>query len=358
MQQSIDGDVLDAAALGADPDLDLSVVCPFYNEEQIIGSAVESLLAHLDKFEGRWELIVVDDGSKDRSAEIVATMAQKHPHLRLLSYRFNRGRGHGLRTGIEQARGAVIVTTEIDLSWGDDIVERLYAAALAHPDTDIIVASPHMQGGSYKNVPARRVFYSKLGNHVIRTLMTSAVTMNTGMTRAYRRTSIQSLPLEENGKEFHLEVILKAEALGYRIHEIPAVLEWKEYKLQGQRVERKSSSKVNKLILSHSLFSIFGNPVRYVWMFGGLSFLLSAGFLVAGIVRYWMGLVSVYMGILSLALFMLGVMLFAFGVIAQQSNMIQRELWRMKRDQKIAALAARRDSAERRAHSASGSEIH
>ncbi|MFV2041264.1 MAG: hypothetical protein ACC644_04650, partial [Candidatus Hydrothermarchaeales archaeon] len=90
--------------------------------------------------------------------------------------------------------------------------------------------------------------------------------MNTGMTRAYRRRCIRSLPLEEDGKEFHLEVVLKAQAMHYRISEIPAILEWKEYKHEGQRTQRQSSSKVNKLIVSHSLFSLFGNPVRYVWM--------------------------------------------------------------------------------------------
>jgi hypothetical protein len=165
------------------------------------------------------------------------------------------------------------------------------------------------------------------------------------------------MPLEENGKEFHLEVILKAEALGFRIREIPAVLEWKEYKLQDQRVERKSSSNVNKLILTHSLFSLFGNPVRYVWLIGGVAFLLSAGFLTAGIIRYWMDLVSVYMAIMSLALFIVGVMFFAFGVIAQQSNMIQRELWRLKQEQKLAALAASRSAAKHSSHSTTESEM-
>ena len=65
------------------------------------------------------------------------------------------------------------------------------------PDADMVVASPHMQGGSYKNVPFKRVLYSKLGNKVIRACMSNVVTMNTGMTRAYRRNAIRSLPLSE-----------------------------------------------------------------------------------------------------------------------------------------------------------------
>ena len=72
-----------------------------------------------------------------------------------------------------------------------------------------------------------------MGNLVIRACMSNAVTMNTGMTRAYRRPLIQSLPLSEDGKEFHLEVILKATAFGARVREIPAILSWKDYKHEG-----------------------------------------------------------------------------------------------------------------------------
>lgn len=329
MDQAIRGDVL---PVGTEATLDVSVVCPFYNEEGILAEAIQTLLRRLEKLEGSWELIVVNDGSVDRSGEIAAELARHHDRLRVLGYRFNRGRGHALRTGIAQARGRVLVTTEIDLSWGEDIVERLVEAMRANPDADMVVASPHLPGGGYKNVPAQRVFFSSFGNWVIRALMANAVSMNTGMTRAYRRESIRSLPLEEDGKEFHLEVILKAYSLGYRIAEIPSILEWKQYKHEGKRVARKSSSKVKRLVVSHSLFSLFANPMRYTFALSGLALVGSAGFLAWGVVRLALGLVSVYTLIISLALVIIAILLFAFGVIAQQGNMIQRELWRLKQD--------------------------
>ena len=330
MKQQISGDILGMAGITS---LEVSVICPFYNEEAIIGDAVRTLLKNLEhQLSVSWELIVVNDGSTDRSGAIVAEIAQNNPRLRVLGYQFNRGRGHALRTGITQARGKVIITTEIDLSWGDDIVERLYAAITEHPDIDIVVASPHLPGGGYKNVPSKRVFFSRFGNWVIRACMSNVVTMNTGMTRAYRREVIQTLPLEEDGKEFHLEVILKAQALHYRFFEIPALLEWKEYKHKDKRVTRKSSSKIKKLVLTHSLFSLFANPVRYVWGIGSACLIAAFAFMVAGVIRLAMGEVSVFMAIISLAFMIIALMLFAFGVIAQQGNMIQRELWRLKQD--------------------------
>jgi len=314
----------------ARPTVGISVVCPFFNEEEIIEDAITTLVANLENLGADWELIVVNDGSTDHSREIAARLCETDPRLRLVSYPFNRGRGHALRQGISLARGGIIITTEIDLSWGEDIVQRLYQAARDHPEADIVVASPNLPGGGYKNVPWKRVFVSRLGNQIIRALMTNAVTMNTGMTRAYRRESIRLLPLEEDRKEFHLEVIMKAEALKYRLHEIPCTLEWKDYKHEGKRVKRKSSSKINRLIVSHTAFSLFAKPIRYVWGLSASAMVLSAAFLVWSLVRLFAGLVSVFTFSISLSLALIAVVLLFFGVIAQQGSMIQREIWTLK----------------------------
>ena len=161
--------------------------------------------------------------------------------------------------------------------------------------------------------------------------MINAATMNTGMTRAYRKDVIQTLPLEEKHKEFHLEVIMKAHALKYNIIEIPSILEWKAYKHKGKRVKRKSSSKIKKLVITHSLFSLFANPIRYVWAISGVSVLISLIFLLWSIMRLYFGLVSVFTLIISLSFGIISLILFGFGVLAQQNNMIQREIWTLKR---------------------------
>jgi len=313
------------------PDVDVSVVCPCFDEEQIIEEAVRRLVASLSRLDATWELIVVNDGSTDGSPAVVDRLARELPGLRPLGYARNRGRGHALRTGIEAARGDVVVTTEIDLSWGESVVRDLVAAMRRWPDADIVVASPNLPGGGYRNVPRKRVLLSRLGNRIIRLCMSNACTMNTGMTRAYRRDVVQSLPLYEDGKEFHLEVLLKATNFGLRIREIPATLEWQEYKHAGRRVDRKSSSRVGGLILSHTLFSVFANPVRYVWAMSLVAFVLCLGFLVFAVVRATQGKVSVFMAQMSLLLLTMAIVLFVLGVVVKQGNMVQRELWLLQR---------------------------
>ena len=308
-----------------------SIVCPFYNEAGILETSVTELLAQLALLPHEWELIIVNDGSTDDSGAVAERCAMLNPRLRVLGYRPNRGRGRALRTGIAAARGDIIVTTEIDLSWGDTIVHELVAEIHRFPDTDMVVASPHLPGGGYRNVPFKRVWLSRVGNMVIRACMTHAATMNTGMTRAYRRDLIQSLPLSEDGKEFHLEVILKATTFGARVREIPALLEWKEYKHQGKRVQRKSSSRVKLLILTHSLFSLFANPVRYVWAMSMVALFIGGGALVWAIVEFARHEVSIYLALLSVSMVILGIVLFVMGVVLHQGNIIQRELWSIQR---------------------------
>lgn len=315
--------------------MDYSIVCPFYNEEQILETAIRNMVSHLQSLDGTWEFIVVNDGSTDGSGAIARQLAQELRNLHLIEYPHNRGRGYALRTGIASARGKIIVTTEIDLSWGEDIVHELIAAMEAWPDVDIVVASPNLPQGGYKNVPRRRVWASKIGNRVIRACIANAATMNTGMTRAYRRQVIQSLPLVEDRKEFHLEVILKASTLGYKIREIPATLEWKEYKHQGQRIKRKSSSKVNKLVVTHSLFSLFANPIRYVWGFSFACFFMGLIWLVWAAILFYSHRTSAFVGLMSVLLIVLGILLFVMGVVLQQGNMIQRELWILQRSLKM-----------------------
>ena len=166
-----------------------------------------------------------------------------------------------------EARGRIVVTTEIDLSWGEDIVERLVRVLEESPATDLVIASPHLRGGGYQNVPLHRVWLSRLGNRLIRLLLPGAVTMNTGMTRAYRREAIASMPLAEEEKTLHLEVILKAHHFGFRVAEIPSVLTWKTAE---QRGARQNPARLLRVITSH---------LRYVLMAGAAQVCIILGVL-------------------------------------------------------------------------------
>jgi glycosyltransferase involved in cell wall biosynthesis len=310
----------------------ISVVCPFYNEENIIEKAVLIMLGELSKLPYEWELIVVNDGSIDNGPSIVERIALKHVRLVPVGYNINRGRGYALMTGIKAATGDIIVTTEIDCSWGVNIVARLVERLVSNSKTDFVIASPNLRGGGYRNVPIKRVLLSKIGNRIIRAFLNNSITMNTGMTRAYRRNIIYGLDFDEHGKEFHLEVLLKLLALGYKAEEIPVVLEWKDEKLaKAGTPVRKSSSHIGKLILTHLHFAVFSNPIRYFWLLSFICAITGFGLEGFAVVRLIRKEVAIYLALVGLLLLLFSLIFFAFGVVTAQNRYIMKELWKRHR---------------------------
>jgi glycosyltransferase involved in cell wall biosynthesis len=328
-----------------DSQMKVSVICPFYNEEAIIENTMRGMVAALEGLECEWELIVVNDGSKDASPALASEAAGGHPRVKVIGYPSNRGRGYALRYGIAEASGEILVTTEIDLSWGDDIVHQLAKAFERHPDADMIVASPNLAGGGYRNVPAMRVFLSRLGNTIIRAGQGESMTMYTGMTRAYRRASFNSLPIDQDEKEFHLEVAQKAQAFNFKIYEIPCVLEWKDHRLAKKDApKRKSSSRVKKLIRTHMVFAAVAAPSRYILPISALMAVLSAFFLAWALINFLIGKIAVYLLITGLLIFLIAIVTFAVGMLSYQSTLIQHDLWRIRRDLLLSSPGKQDDS--------------
>jgi glycosyltransferase involved in cell wall biosynthesis len=309
----------------------VSIVCPFYNEEAIIEAAIQNMAARLASLKHDWELIVVNDGSRDQSADFARRVAGKNPRIKIAGYEQNRGRGYALRHGIGLSDGDIIVTTEIDLSWGEDIVHRLADAFEKHPDADMIVASPNLPGGGYKNVPLKRVLISRIGNMIIRIGQGREMTMYTGMTRAYKREAFLSLPIDEDEKEFHLEVAQKAQAFGFKIYEIPCLLEWKDARLaRPGAAQRKSSSKIQKLIRTHMVFAAAAAPFRYILPLSIGMIGISVPFGIWAVVNLFVGHPSALVLITGMMLFLIGFVAFAIGMLSYQNQLIQRDLWRIR----------------------------
>jgi len=309
----------------------ISVVCPFFNEEAIIEKAAQRMIDNLeDQIAQPWELILVDDGSRDRSLErlLESLPPERRERVRVISFPVNQGRGRALKAGIDAARGDIIVTTEVDCSWGDDIVFRLSRILMAHPETDFVVASPHLPGGGLANVAPNRVFLTRVGNRMIRGFFASHITMNTGMTRAYRREVIQPLVVHENGKEFHLEVLLKLLTLGFKAREIPATITWQEHRLaRAGSKKRKSSTKIFKTINSHLRFIAIAQPVRYFAWLAVLTLIGGLGFMTGAVWNLLTGGPAVFLALIGLLLFMFCLLFAGFSVLFFQVREAMRENW-------------------------------
>jgi glycosyltransferase involved in cell wall biosynthesis len=225
--------------------VELSVVCPAYQEQAQIATTIASLVSVLGETGRRWQLVVVDDGSTDATLALATRAAVDG--VEVLTHTPNRGRGYALRRGIAAARGDVVVCTEADLSWGADVV-RMLDDALRSSGADVVIASPWAKGGRTIGVPMHRVMLSRLGNLALTRRF--GVATSTGMTRAYRREALRAMHLTRDDKDLHLEVLAEARRLRLDVREVPAVLRW-----PSDRAMRRGSLRVSH-VLDHAAWAL------------------------------------------------------------------------------------------------------
>jgi hypothetical protein len=183
-----------------------------------------------------------------------------------------------------------------------------------------------MKGGRVQNVPFLRLWISRLGNKILRFAMPNRIYTSTGIFRAYRRRVLESLELESEGKEIHLEILSKALALGYRFKEIPAILTG--------RKRGKSMFKFRKTTISHLVFSAFEKPMM---LFGFLGLLtLGMGLLMGIYVAYlrYSGALTPGRPLITFAILLIlgGIQILSFGFIALQIVSLRREILRIQKE--------------------------
>lgn len=107
--------------------MELSVIIPAYNEEKRLGPRLGQVLEYLRANYPSFELIVVDDGSRDRTAEVVKAALAGEPHAGLITYQPNRGKGYAIRQGVLASRGDIVLFTDADLSTPLEEIPRALA---------------------------------------------------------------------------------------------------------------------------------------------------------------------------------------------------------------------------------------
>jgi dolichol-phosphate mannosyltransferase len=306
--------------------MDLSIVIPMFNEAENVESTVGRVEEALSSFRGSYEILAVNDGSLDNTLEILEKVAGANGKVRVASYSKNIGRGMALRKGFRESRGDIVVSIDADLSYDPRYVIELVETLRKDSDVDFVLASPYMPGGGVQNVALQRLWISKFGNKVLRLAMPNRIYTSTGIFRAYRRKVLDSLELESDGKEIHLEILSKAIALGFRVKEIPAVLT--------SRKKGTSKFKLRKTAISHLAFSVFEKPMMIFGFVGLLT--LGIGLLIGAYVAYlrFVGELTPGRPLITFAILLIlgGIQILSFGFIAIQIVSLRREILRIQKE--------------------------
>ncbi|MEJ2550080.1 MAG: glycosyltransferase family 2 protein [Anaerolineales bacterium] len=198
----------------------LSIIIPAYNEERRISSTLETVLSFLEKQEYDSEIIVVENGSQDRTAEIVREYQREHPCLHLL-HETRAGKGLAVRRGMLEAKGSYRFICDADLSMPIEEVRHFIPPQLE--TFDIAIASREAPGAVRYDEPVYRHFVGRGFNLLVR-LFTGLNLQDTQCGfKCFRAEVVDELFHQQviDGWTFDVEVLFLAQRRGYTIVEVP-----------------------------------------------------------------------------------------------------------------------------------------
>ena len=251
----------------------LTIVLPAYNEEALIAGTLDQVKAYLLGIEDRydWEILAINDGSRDRTGEILDEYAAADDRIRALHHHTNFNLGQALRYAFSNARGDYTIVLDSDLSYGPDHI-GLLADAIIESRAKVVIASPYIKGGKVTAVPWFREKLSRWANRLLSMSAQGHFSTLTGMVRAYDTVFLRKLNLKAWDFEINTEIIYKSQILRALIVEVPAHLDWSD---QLEVPERGSSIRVMRGILGQGFSSFLFRPFLY-FIVPGLIVLVAA----------------------------------------------------------------------------------
>ena len=205
----------------------LSVIIPAYNDERHIKETIKAVYGYLFSHGLDHEIIVVTDGSKDRTPEIVESLTAEVPTLFLIKHEKNRGKGFVVKTGMLKAKGDLRLFMDADNATTIDTLEIM--KPYFSQGYDVVIASIALKGADIASgsEPIWRQLFGKLGNLYIQILAVPGIQDTQRGFKVFSARAADNIfpKLKIDRFAFDVEVLALARKLGYAIKEVP--IKWK-----------------------------------------------------------------------------------------------------------------------------------
>lgn len=227
----------------------ISLCIPMYNETSIIADTAQTLHAYMQSTFGEdYEILFSDDGSTDCSADLVRSL--NLPHVRVVGYEKNQGKGCAVRTALLAAEGDIVMFTDADLAYGTDVIARAVETFAANPDAGIVIGSRNLTADGYAGYTFLRKLMSKVYIRVLCLVGGFNLSDSQCGCKAFRHSAVQAIfpRCEVNGFAFDFEAILWAQKLGIKITQMPVkIINHRESKVRVLRDTLNMLSDLRKM---------------------------------------------------------------------------------------------------------------
>ena len=190
----------------------LSLILPAFNEAAVIADAVAEADTALRSLAWRYEILVIDDGSSDDTARIVAGLSDRYQWLRLIQHDGNRGYGAALRTGFSAATCDLVAFTDADCQFDLADLGRLIPWMASHP---VMVGYRIDRQDAW-----RRKFFSWGYNQLVRRLLHTGVRDCDCALKLFRRSTLRQIMPTSRGFFVNTEMLARARQLGLQVGEV------------------------------------------------------------------------------------------------------------------------------------------
>jgi dolichyl-phosphate beta-glucosyltransferase len=199
----------------------LSVVIPAFNEEARLPAALAGAIPYLEARKQAYELILVDDGSQDRTLELMREAQACHSSIKVVALGRNRGKGRALATGVAASSGEVILISDTDFS--APITELPSLEAALESGAMVAIASRAVKGARQVEQPPHRVVMGKIFNLAVQLLLLPGLWDTQCGFKLFRGDAGRELfgELATDGLAFDVEILYRARRRGWRIAEVP-----------------------------------------------------------------------------------------------------------------------------------------
>jgi dolichyl-phosphate beta-glucosyltransferase len=230
----------------------LSVVIPAYNEENRIGASLEKIRGYLAAKPFASEIIVVDDGSSDRTVAVAREALEGRVAHRVIRLEPNHGKGYAVKTGVLASSGEAVMFSDADCSTPIDELEKFLPRL--DEGFDVVIGSRAIPGCDIRvRQPRPRQGMGKFFNRLVRLFVMNGFRDTQCGFKVFRRKAALALfsRLETEGFAFDVEILLLARKLGFRVAEVPVV--WCDSPPSRVRIIRSSWQMLKELRRIRSL---------------------------------------------------------------------------------------------------------